>query len=166
MSPEAALTQTVGFTAARIDQVEAADRLEPWIVIGGVLMAQQAAAIALRAAGDSIPAQAGATELLLRAASKDRLPAPFTLPFGSAARQEFERLVEARNSFMHPRALAWFVSANTLSRALPIASRAVRHMILTQPILTDLVSPAQQREIDHALSAIEAFAEFLDDSAY
>jgi hypothetical protein len=134
---------------------------DPWIVVGGVLMAQQAAVLALRAAGDSIPAQAGGTELLLRAASKDRLPAPFTLPFGAKARQDFDRLVEARNAFMHPRGQTWFVSAETLTRAMPVATSVVRHLILTQPVLNDLVAPAQQAELNDGLQAIDAFANFL-----
>jgi hypothetical protein len=136
---------------------------DPWVVTGGVLMAQQAAVIALRAAGDAIPAQAGGTELLLRAASKDRIPAPFTLPFSSAARHAFDRLVEARNAFMHPRGETWFVSAETLSRGMPEATKVVRHLILTQPILNDLVSPAQQEELASSLKGIDAFSEFLAD---
>ena len=135
---------------------------DPWVGTGGVLMAQQAAVLALRAAGDAIPTQAGGTELLLRAASKDRLPAPFTLPFGAAARQSFDRLVEARNAFMHPRGTLWHVSADTLSRGMPVAAGAVRHLILTQPVLDDLVPPSVQEDLRKSLQAIEAFAEFLE----
>ena len=164
MTPETALCETVEFTAQRFDLYVTQQAADPWMVTGGVLMAQQAAAIALRAAGDSIPAQAGATELLLRAATKDRLPAPFTLPFGMAARQSFDRLVEARNSFMHPRGVLWHLSQDTLVRGLPIAARVVRHLILTQPVLDDLVSPAQQAQLKTALSDIETGAEFLENA--
>lgn len=164
MTPEAQLIATVEFTAARFERSAATSALDPWVVIGGVLMAQQAAVIALRAAGDSIPAQAGGTELLLRAASKDRLPAPFTLPFGAAARQSFDRLVEARNAFMHPRGLTWYVSDETLSRGMPVATKTVRHLILTQPILNDLVSPTEQVELAMGLDGIEASAAFLDEA--
>ena len=110
-----------------------------------------------------MPDQSGATELLLRAASKDRLPAPFTLPFGAAARQSFDRLVEARNAFMHPRGVTWFVSANTLHRALPVAAKTVRHLILTQPVLSDLVSPIEQSRLRADLEAIDTIAESLAD---
>ena len=163
MSPEAALCDTVRYTAVHAGRYAEDETSAPWLVTGAVLMAQQAAAISLRAAGDSIPAQAGATELLLRASSKDRLPAPFTLPFSSAARQSFDQLVKARNAFMHPRALDWHVSRKTLVRGLPISTRIVRHLILIQPILTDLVSPSQQREIESGLSDIEAFVEYLSE---
>ncbi len=163
MTPEAALVETVRFTAVHAGRFPDDETSAPWLVTGSVLMAQQAAAIALRAAGDSIPAQVGATELLLRAASKDRLPAPFTLPFGAAARQGFDRLVEARNGFAHPRGITWFVSADTLARGLPVALRSVRHLILTQPILKDLVSPDQQSVMNADLNAIAGFAEFLSD---
>lgn len=163
MTPETALRETVAFTLARFDQSVEDKLSEPWVAVGGVLMAQQAAVLALRAAGDAIPAQAGGTELLLRAASKDRLPAPFTLPFGTAARQGFDRLVEARNAFMHPRGLLWHVSAETLARGLPVATRVVRHLILTQPVLPDLVSPDAQAQLDEDLRAIDAIAEFLSD---
>lgn len=161
MTPEAQLCDTVNVTMSRFGLCVTEAEYDPWVVTGGVLMAQQAAVIALRAAGDSIPAQAGGTELLLRAASKDRLPAPFTLPFGAKARQDFDRLVEARNSFMHPRGAPWSVSADTLARGMPVATRCVRHLILTQPILNDLVSPAQQTELQNGLQAIDVFAEFL-----
>ena len=165
MTPERQLCETVKVTEARFGACVTDGPFDPWLVVGGVLMAQQAAVIALRAAGDTIPAQAGGTELLLRAASKDRLPAPFTLPFGAKARQDFDRLVEARNAFMHPRGLTWFVSADTLSRGMPVACSVVRHLILTQPVLDDLVSPAQQNDLQDCLKAIEAFAEFLCDPA-
>ena len=161
MTPEAQLCDTVNVTLSRFGLCVTDPPFDPWVVVGGVLMAQQAAVIALRAAGDTIPAQAGGTELLLRAASKDRLPAPFTLPFGSKARHDFDRLVEARNAFMHPRGTLWHVSSDTLVRGLPVATRTVRHLILTQPVLADLVSPDQQNQLDDDLSAINASAEFL-----
>ena len=164
MTPEAALVETVRFTAVHAGRYPDDETSAPWLVTGSVLMAQQAAAIALRAAGDGIPAQVGATELLLRAASKDRLPAPFTLPFGAAARQSFDRLVEARNTFAHPRGVTWFVSADTLVRGIPVALRTVRHLILTQPVLNDLVSPDQQRVMNADLNAIAGFAEFLSEA--
>jgi hypothetical protein len=163
MTPEAQLLDTVGFTLSRFGLCVTEEVYDPWVVAGGVLMAQQAAVISLRAGGDTIPAQAGGTELLLRAASKDRLPAPFTLPFSAAARHEFERLVEARNAFMHPRGVIWYVSADTLARGMPVATKVVRHLILTQPILNNLVSPSEQDRLREDLKAIDAFADFLND---
>ena len=163
MTPEAALCETVRFTAARSGLVAEMQRIDPWLVTGSVLMAQQACVLALRAAGDPIPEQAGATELLLRAATKDRLPAPFTLPFGASARQSFDRLVEARNSFMHPRGTLWHVSAHTLSRGLPVATGVVRHLILTQPVLNDLVAADEQGALRDGLATIDSLAAFLDD---
>lgn len=163
MTPEDALCRTVTFTVSRFNPDAHDLQIDPWVATGGVLMAQQAAVLALRAAGDAIPAQAGGTELLLRAASKDRLPAPYTLPFGMAARQSFDRLVEARNEFMHPRGVTWFVSADTVSRAMPVAAKVVRHLILTQPILPDLVSPNQQVQLRSDLQVIDEIAAFLSD---
>ena len=164
MTPEAALVETVRFAAVHAGRYPDDETSAPWLVTGSVLMAQQAAAISLRAAGDSIPAQVGATELLLRAASKDRLPAPFTLPFGTTARQEFDRLVEARNTFAHPRGLTWFVSADTLARGIPVALQSVRHLILTQPVLNDLVSPDQQRTMRSDLTLIDSVLEFVGET--
>ena len=164
MMPEAALVETVRFTAVHAGRYPDDETSAPWLVTGSVLMAQQAAAIALRAAGDSIPAQVGATEILLRAASKDRLPAPFTLPFGTAARQGFDRLVEARNTFAHPRGIVWFVGADTLARGIPVALRSVRHLILTQPVLNDLVSPDQQDMLRTHLKVIESVLTFIDET--
>lgn len=162
MTPEAALCDTVRFTARRFETYLSTQVEDPWIVTGGVLMAQQAAAIALRAAGDSIPAQAGATELLLRAASKDRLPAPFTLPFGMAARQSFDRLVEARNAFMHPRGTLLHISQETLARGLPVAARSVRHLILTQPVKFINILAEREDDIRFNLNVIQTVAEQVD----
>ena len=164
MTPEAALLETVRFAAEHAEHYSDTPKRAPWLVSTIVLAAQQAAAIALRANGDTIPAQAGATELLLRAASKDRLAPPFTLPFGASARQSFDRLVEARNAFMHPRGALWHVSEDSLARGLPVATSIVRHLILTQPVLSDLVSPAEQDSLRRNLDAIDALAEFLSDA--
>jgi len=133
----------------------------PWLVTGAVLIAQQACALALNAAGDAIPAQSGASELLLRAASKARLAPPHTLPFGSSARRDFDRLVEARNSFMHPRAQVWHITPQTLARGLPVATGTVRHLILTQPVMPDLIGSGAQGELQDCLEQIEVLAEFL-----
>ncbi len=161
MTPEAQLLDTVGFAMSRFGLCVTEDVYDPWVATGGVLMAQQAAVIALRAAGDTIPAQAGGTELLLRAASKDRLPAPFTLPFTASARHAFDRLVDARNAFMHPRGVTWFISAQTLASGMPVAANVVRHLILTQPVLNNLVSPSEQDRLRQDLQAIDAFSDFL-----
>ena len=163
MTPEAALTDTVirAAQAARTYPDDAS--CAPWLVTCGVLSAQQAAAIALRAVGDGIPQQSGATELLLRAATKDRLPPPYTLPFSLASRRAFERLVEARNAYMHPRGMTWFVSQDTLALGLPVICASIRHLILTQPALADLVSPAEAARIDDSLRDVEALASFLSD---
>lgn len=164
MTPESILAETALFSAVHARRYAEDDASAPWLVISSVLMVQQAATLALRAAGDSIPAQVGATELALRAASRDRLPSPFTLPFGAAARQGFDRLVEARNTFMHPRGLSWFVSKDTLSRGLPVATSSVRHLLHTQPVLEDLVSPEQWESIAGGLEELESLAEFLSDA--
>lgn len=160
MTPEAALAETVRTVAAHAEHYADDATRAPWLVISAVLAAQQAAAIALRAAGDSIPAQAGATELLLRAAAKDRLPPPFTLPFGAKARHQFERLVEVRNQFMHPRGLLWHVSDETLWPGLQVVTRTVRHLMLIQPVLDDLLSPVQQKSVCSALNTVNLIADF------
>ncbi|MEO0607067.1 MAG: hypothetical protein AAFY82_02470 [Pseudomonadota bacterium] len=163
MTPETALSETVDVLAAQAERFSDTPSSAPWLVIASVLAAQQAATLALRAAGDSIPAQAGATELLLRAASKDRLPVPFTLPFGAQARQSFEGLVEARNQFMHPRGQIWQISDAPLWRGVRVAARTVRHLILTQPVLEDLVAPNQQNLIRSDLQTLDLIADFYDD---
>lgn len=160
MEASKAFLETAQFTAqhARL-YADAPDKSAAWLVTGAVLMAQQAASISLYAAGDTIPGQAGATELLLRAANKDRLPPPYTLPFGIAARQGFDRLVEARNGFMHPRGQAWFVSEHTLAYGLPVATATVRHLMLTQPI-EGAACDAPDR-LKAALEDLNALADFL-----
>lgn len=163
MTPEAALAETVAVAAQHARHYPDDTSTAPWLVTAAVLAAQQASALALRAAGDLIPAQAGATELLLRAASKDRLPAPFTLPFSRTARHSFEQMVDARNRFMHPRGIQWTMRPQTLSAGLPVASQTVRHLILTQPVLADLVAPDQQAVLADQLEDLEALAVFLTD---
>ncbi len=163
MTPEESLITTARFTAVHAglfaDQAESA----PWLVTGAVLMAQQAAAMALVAAGDGVPAQAGATELVLRAASKDRLKPPFTLPMPMSARHAFDRLVESRNMFMHPRALAWHLGPNTLARGLPVSVRIVRHLVLTQPVVPHLIGTSAQADLREYLEQIGVLADFLAD---
>jgi len=80
---------------------------------------------------------------------------------GSAARHGFARLVEARNAFMHPRGVSWYASPETLVRGLPVAVRGVRHLILTQPVVPDLVSPVDQASIADDLESLDALIEFL-----
>ncbi|MDJ0919782.1 MAG: hypothetical protein QNI84_01535 [Henriciella sp.] len=134
-----------------------------WLVTGACALAQQAAVLALKAAGDTIPAQTGASELLLRAASKDRLPPPYTLPLTAAARRDFDRLVECRNSFMHPRGLAWHVTPDTLARGLSVVVASVRHLLLIQPVRAELVASPQRVDIEAGLADLTALAEFLAD---
>lgn len=134
-----------------------------WLAAGACALAQQAAVLALKAAGDTIPDQAGASELLLRAASKDRLPPPFTLPLTASARRDFDRLAESRNSFMHPRGLTWHISPDTLARALPVVADTVRHLVLTQPVTTDLIGNADRNMVIDGLADLIALAEFLSE---
>lgn len=162
LSPEYALSSTAAYTAERAGVIDGSNCADPWLVCSAVLMAQQAAALALRAAGDTIPVQCGATELLLRAASKDRLPAPYTLPFASQNRQDFSRLVEARNAFMHPRGGMWDIDPLFLSAGLSVSAQVVRHVILIQPILPDLIDPKAQEKLREDLNFLDRVAEFLD----
>ncbi len=162
LTKEDALVSTARFTATHAglypDQTESAT----WLVTGAVLMAQQAGALALTAAGELIPAQTGATELVLRAASQKRLPPPYTLPLTLSARAEFDRLVEARNAFMHPRGESWHVMPNVLARGLPVSVRIVRHLVLTQPVIPDLIARADEAVLDDYLNQIVSLAEFLE----
>ncbi|MBR9833639.1 MAG: hypothetical protein GYB42_00235 [Alphaproteobacteria bacterium] len=163
LPPEEALVETAGFAAVHAGLCLDAPASLPWLVSASVLMAQQACALALKAAGDHVPTQAGATELLLRASARARLPAPHTLPFSGASRRSFDALVEARNAHMHPRAAIWHITPPTLARGLPAACDVVRHLILVQPVLPDMVSPTGQKALDEHLRGIEALAEFLGD---
>ncbi|GAB5458092.1 MAG: hypothetical protein Hens3KO_11220 [Henriciella sp.] len=165
LTPEDSLLETARFTATHAGLFSQVPSSPAWLVTGASLMAQQAAALALNGAGDSVPAKVGAAELLLRAANRDRLPPPFTLPFSASARRDFDLLVEVRNSFMHPRAQSWHVTPRTLSRGLPVASAAVRHLILTQPVVPDIISPADTDTLRDCLEQIEDLALFLGDEA-
>lgn len=161
LSKEETLVETARFAAVHAGLYTDQPASAPWLVTGAVLMAQQAAALALVSAGDGVPDQSGATELILRAASRDRLAPPYTLPLPMAGRQAFDRLVEARNMFMHPRAVAWHVSPDTLSRGLAQSTRIVRHLVLTQPVVPDLVAAHEQAQLRENLEQIDALAEFL-----
>lgn len=165
LTPEDSLLETARFAATHASLFSQVDSSPAWLVTGATLIAQQAAALALNSSGDSVPAKVGAAELLLRAANRDRLAAPYTLPFPNSARRDFDLLVEARNAFMHPRAQSWHVTPRTLSRGLPIATGAVRHLILTQPIVPDMISPDGADTLRDCLEQIEALALFLADEA-
>lgn len=165
ISAEDALAETVRFAAQQADH--ALDRAEalPWLVTSTVLASQHAAALALRSVGDDIPEQVGATELLLRAANVARLPAPFTLPLTASDRRDFDLLVEARNLAVHPRGRTWHVTARTLARGMPVVTRCIRHLVLLQPPVPNLVGRDQAAEIDNGLEAIDALAVFLGGEA-
>lgn len=136
----------------------------PALVCDVVLAAQQAAALSLSAVGDRIPDKAGTTELLLRAANVNRLPAPFTLSLSRSRRQDFEALVTARNEVMHPRGLAWHIRTDALAAGLVACTEVIRHLTVTQPVVPDLVSPAQRPDLLTSLDTLEALADFLDES--
>lgn len=165
ISAEAALAGTVRFAGQQADEVLDRSESLPWLVTACVLASQQAAALALRSVGDDIPEQVGATEILLRAANVSRLPAPFTLPLTSSDRRDFDLLVEARNMAVHPRGRTWHVTARTLARGLPVATRSVRHLVLVQPPVPNLVGQNQAAEIENGLQAIDALAVFLGGEA-
>ena len=162
ISAEDALTETVMAAATVIDTTWALSitTLTPIVVTSACLMAQQAAAIALRAAGDIIPAQAGATELILRAANRERLPAPHTLPFQSEARQSFDRMVTARNSYMHPRGEAWEIEKRVMGEGLITAVRIVRHLIIVQPIVPNLIPQRDVKTFADNLQTLDDFGDF------
>jgi hypothetical protein len=165
LSPEVQLVATLRRASGWADTCLESREDVPVLVCDMVLAAQQAAALALCAVGDRIPEQAGATELLLRAASPARLPAPYTLPLPRSMRRDFEALVAARNAIMHPRGACWQILPMPLSAGLKASLAIIRHLILIQPVLADLVSPQQGEAITRDLVAVDALAEFLDDSA-
>lgn len=165
VSAEHALVETIRFAAHQADIALDRAAALPWLVTACVLASQQAAALALRAVGDDIPEQVGAAELLLRAANASRLPAPFTLPLTASERRDFDLLVESRNAAVHPRGRTWHVTARTLARGLPVAVRCVRHLVLIQPPVPNLVGADQAAEIKNGLEAINALAVFLDGEA-
>ncbi|MEM1152082.1 MAG: hypothetical protein AAGI03_16320 [Pseudomonadota bacterium] len=161
MSPQEQLLQTADFAAAQARLVPDLREARPWLVISSVLLAQQAAALALNLAGDAIPRQVGATELLLRAASRDRLPPPHTLAFSGRARLDFDRLNETRNALMHPRGLPLPVGDETLARGLPVVAAIARQLLLVQPFDgLDLPVDAVAR-LRFSLEELEALAEYL-----
>lgn len=162
MSPQDALLGTATFTAkqARLSG-EGQATARPFLVLGSVLLTQQAASLSLLAAGDIIPAQAGATELVLRAAHPRHLPPPYTLPFAPAARQRFDQLIIRRNAFMHPRGLPWQIGDTQLAGGLSAVCKILTHLLITQPISSDLLPAADLREVELCLGDIAALAQFL-----
>ncbi|CAI8419702.1 MAG: hypothetical protein CME93_04140 [Hyphomonadaceae bacterium] len=163
ITPERALVKTLlssGYYARHcLDQHD----YLPWLNVTAVLAAQQAATLALSAVGDLIPEQSGATEILLRATSPARLPPPYTLSLSTANRRAFDGLVTARNAFMHPRARPWHITALTLSRGLPVICNAVRHLVIIQPAVPDMITPSDVTIIETQIADIEALAVFLRD---
>jgi len=161
ISPEKALVKTLlssGYYARHcLDQHD----YLPWLNVTAVLAAQQAAALALSAVGDLIPEQSGATEILLRATSPARLPPPYTLNLSATNRRAFDGLVAARNAFMHPRARPWHMTALTLSRGLPVVCDAVRHLVIIQPAVPDMIAPSDVAIIETQMADLDALAAFL-----
>ena len=162
MTPCAALTETARFCADQAMMCgEGHAPARPFLVTGLVLMAQQAASLALKEAGDLIPAQTGATELLLRCASPKHLPQPCTLPFEADRRRRFDQLVERRNAFMHPRGMDWIIADPCLSDGLDTVGFITDHLHLTQPVNAACLSAPQRAALEDALDICMHLASFL-----
>ena len=162
MTPYEALIATAKFTSIQAQQTgEAVTEVRPFLVTGLVLLAQQAASLALHHAGDRIPAQSGATELILRAATPKHLPQPYTLPFDREARQAFDRLVERRNAFMHPRGLSWTISDLDLATGLETVRAIVQHLLEVQVVDESLSEWGQRAELRDALENFDSLAAFI-----
>ena len=163
MSPQDALTGTAAFTAQHAGHYGDGDSAKaPFLVLGAVLIAQQAVSLSLLAAKDTIPSQTGATGLILRAANPKHLPTPYTLPFDRDARQAFGHLVLKRNAFMHPRGHAWIIADVDLAAGLRVVCRILDHLLITQPLHSGLLTEIQLPAIEGALADILALVEFLE----
>lgn len=162
MNPQDALSQTATFTAQQAQHYGDGDITKaPFLVLGAVLVAQQAVCCSLVAVEDTIPSQAGATELILRAANPKHLPAPYTLPFDHDARQAFDHLVLKRNAFMHPRGHNWTITDTDLAVGLSVVCRILDHLLMTQPVHSGMLAETPLAIIERAVADMRALAEFL-----
>ncbi len=150
-SPRRELLEAARFTATHAGMVMDEPGSLRWLIIGAVLMAQNACVAALEGAGAGAAAARRAglweakragdapgqlvslLELLARAADPGIVPQPHTLPLTIADRGAFERLMALRNQFLHLPPGGLVFEPSETPPLIDAACRAVMHLAVVQP---------------------------------
>lgn len=154
------IDQTARFTAVHAALVPDDESSAPWLVTGAVLLVQQAATLALSEADAELPVMPGPGELAVRTADAQHLPQPYTAPLKPEAFRALEAVIAARNRVMHPHPAGLELEVATLPDGLFVASRLVRHLILTQPVRPSMVSESHAKSIRESLRLMETSVDF------
>ena len=98
-------------------------------------------------------------ELLSRVGDKRFLRPPYTLPLNREMREDFDALVDLRNTFLHFSDDGWTIDLREVPPLILSASRIIRHLAVTQPAYLRNAERGHRERVEAALDAIAAAME-------
>ena len=104
-------------------------------------------------------------ELLERVGDHRFLRPPFQLPLTRKMREDFDALVDLRNTFLHFSEDGWTVDLREFPPLILTASGVIRHLAVTQPAYLRNAERGHQGRVSSALDHIEAAMDHYLDSA-
>ena len=154
------IADTARFTAVHAGLVPEDEASLPWLVTGAVLMMQQACTLALHEAEAELPVMPGPGELAVRVGDEACLVQPYTVPLKPEHYRALEELINARNGVMHPKPDGLDIETGGLPDGLVVATRLVRHLVITQPVRPSMVDTDEAASIGHSLELIDSAVDF------
>jgi hypothetical protein len=104
-------------------------------------------------------------ELLDRVGDHRFLRPPFQLPLTRQIREDFDDLVDLRNTFLHFSQDGWTVDLREFPPLVLTACGVIRHLAVTQPAYLRTAERGHQARVEAALDVIEAAMEHYLDGA-
>jgi hypothetical protein len=105
-------------------------------------------------------------ELLRRVGDKAFLRPPYQLPLTPEMQEDFDDLVDVRNTFLHFSQDGWTIDLRDLPPLMLTACAIIRHLAVVQPIYLRNAERGHRDRVAHALDAIEdAMRHYLQDDA-
>lgn len=103
-------------------------------------------------------------ELLRRVADPAFLRPPYQLPLSHEISEDFDDLVELRNTFLHFSEDGWTTDLREIPPVILSACRVIRHLSVTQPIYLRNAGRNHRERVAHALDQIETAMQHYADS--
>ena len=161
--PHIDIEATLRFTVAQSGLVGDADQASEWVVVGSVLMVQQAATMDLHGVGADLPVMASPGELVARVTDPDILEQPFTVMLKPHEFRAFDKIVDARNRFMHPKPDRPALAISAVVEGLVVCAKLVRHLVVTQPVSQAVSALDARAELARLLGLYDDAVQFLTD---
>lgn len=93
-------------------------------------------------------------ELVRRVADPAFLPAPYQLPLARDMHEDFDDLVELRNTFLHFSDDGWTCDLREVPPLILTACGIIRHLSVTQPVYLRNAERGHKDRVAHALDVI------------